>query len=53
MDFLWAIFYTATHPIDRATGIMFSGCPSMCVCVCAQVEVFSDCLAVDFQFVVS
>jgi len=33
---------------------MFSGCPSVCACVCkcvrAQEKAFSDWLAVDLQF---
>ena len=31
---------------------MFPGCPSVCACVRARVEAFSDQLAVFFVFVV-
>ena len=41
------IFITSppAHPIDGSGGIMFSGCPSVCVCVRSRVGAFSDWLA--------
>jgi len=41
------IFITSppAHPIDGSGGIMFSGCPSVCVCVRSRVDAFSDWLA--------
>ena len=45
--------YIFAYPIE---GIMFSGCPSGCACVCAYTCVlrrgrFSDRLAVDFSLI--
>ena len=39
--------YASDHAIDVTGGIMFSGCPSVCACVCLA-EAFSP--TVDFWF---
>jgi len=38
-------FYASSRPINGTGGIMFSGCPSVCACVCLRA--LSDRLAVD------
>ena len=47
-------FYIVSGIVMPPPGsIMFPGCPSVCVCVRARVESFSDQLAVDFLFLFS
>jgi len=33
------LFYASSHPVDEASGIMFSGGLSVCVCDCMPVDV--------------
>lgn len=44
--------YASTHPTDGTGAIMFSDCPSTCVCVhacCGREESSCDRLAIDFR----